>query len=241
MTRYAAEVTSERTVESLSILDSFGKGKIIGREGRNIRAIEAACGVDIVIVEGQEVVTISCFDPVRRAIAKRTIQKIMEEGRVHLALIEEIVDKIKKEVVAQIKEEGKKICFDMGIHNISMEITKTLGSLKYRFIEGQNLLKYSEEVAYIAGLIASEIGYDSKKAARAGLLHAIGLSVPHFVEGDYSFVGAQFLEKKGEDQRHLPSRFMSQWQKGSQNHSRSYHSGGLQPFSFSIQCETLTA
>ena len=198
--RYSAEVTAERTVETLPIVGSSTKGKIIGREGRNIRALEASCGVDLLIGEGQEIVTISCFDPVRRAIAKRSLEKLMEEGRVHPAFIEEVVEKIRKEIFSEIMEEGKKICFDIGIHDISSEIIRVLGRLKYRFIEGQNLLKYSTEVAYIASLLAAELSADKKMASRAGLLHAIGLGVPHFIEGSYSFVGAQFCQKQGEEE-----------------------------------------
>ena len=200
MARYSAEVTAERTIETLPIVGSFTKGKIIGREGRNIRALEATCGVDLLIGEGQEIITISCFDPVRRAIAKKAIEKLMEEGRVHPAFIEEVVEKIRKEFFSEMMEEGKKICFDMGIHDLNLEIIKVLGSLKYRFIEGQNLLKYSTEVAYIASLLAGELGIDKKTTSRAGLLHAIGLGVPHFVEGSYSFVGAQFCQKQGESE-----------------------------------------
>ena len=198
MIRYSAEVTAERTIETIPIVNSFSKGKIIGREGRNIRALEAMCGVDLLIGEGQDIITISCFDPVRRAIAKRVIERLMEEGRVHPAFIEELVEKIRKEIFSEMLEEGKKICFDMGIHNISPEIIKVLGTFKYRFIEGQNLLKYSEELAYISSLLAAELDFDSKLACRAGLLHAIGLGVPHFVEGSYSAVGSQFCKKQGE-------------------------------------------
>ncbi len=200
MARYSAEVTAERTVETLPIVGSFTKGKIIGREGRNIRSLEATCGVDLLIGEGQEIVTISCFDPVRRAIARKAIEKLMEEGRVHPAFIEEVVDKIRKEIFSEMMEEGKKLCFDMGIHDISPEIIKILGQLKYRFIEGQNLLKYSEEMAYIASLLAGELALDKKTACRAGLLSAVGLGVPHFMEGSYSFVGAQFCRKQGEEE-----------------------------------------
>lgn len=199
MARYSAEVTAERTVENLPIVGSATKGKIIGREGRNIRALEATCGVDLLIGEGQEIVTISCFDPVRRAIAKKAIERLMEEGRVHPAFIEEVVEKIRKEIFSEMREEGKKICFDLGIHDISPEIIGVLGSLRYRFIEGQNLLKYSEEMAYISSLLAGELETDKKQACRAGLLSAIGLGVPHFVEGRYSFVGAQFCQKQGEE------------------------------------------
>ena len=200
MTRYSAEVTAERTIETLPIVNSFSKGKIIGREGRNIRALEAVCGVDLLIGDGQDIITISCFDPVRRAIAKRAIERLMEEGRVHPAFIEELVEKIRKEIFSEMMEEGKKTCFDIGIHNISPEIIKVLGTFKYRFIEGQNLLRYSTELAYISSLLASELGFDSKKASRVGLLHAIGLGVPHFVEGSYSAVGAQFCKKQGESE-----------------------------------------
>ena len=141
MARYSAEVTAERTVESLPISGSAGAtGKIIGREGRNIKALEASTGVDLIISEGEETITISCFDPVRRAIAKKTLEKLMEEGRVHPAFIEEVVEKTRREIFSDMQEEGKKICFDMGIHKISQETVKVLGRLKYRFIEGQNLL-----------------------------------------------------------------------------------------------------
>ena len=198
MARYSAEVTAERTVESLPITGAFTKGKIIGREGRNIKALESACGVDLLIGEGQEIVTISCFDPVRRAVAKKALEKLMEEGRVHPAFIEEVVEKIRREIFSEMMEEGKKVCFDLGIHDISRDIIRVLGRLRYRFIEGQNLLKYSTEMAYISSLLAGELNADKKSACRAGLLSAIGMGVPHFVEGNYSFVGAQFCKKQGE-------------------------------------------
>ena len=198
MTRYSAEVTAEQTVETLPILDSFSKGKIIGREGRNIKALEASCGVDLLIEEGQEIVSISCFDPVRRAIAKKSIQKLMEEDRVHPAFIEKVVEKVKKEIVFETADEGKKTCFDLGLYDINPEIMKVLGSLKYRFIEGQNLLKNAEEIAHISSLLAGELETDKKTASRSGLLHVIGLGLPHFVEGNYAFVGSQFCKKYGE-------------------------------------------
>ena len=200
MARYSAEVTAERTVETLPITGAFSKGKIIGREGRNIKALESACGVDLLIGEGQEIVTISCFDPVRRAVARKALEKLMEEGRVHPAFIEEVVEKIRREIFSEMAKEGEKVCFDLGIHDISRDIIKVLGRLRYRFIEGQNLLKYSSEMAYIASLLASELGADKKPACRAGLLSAIGMGVPHFIEGSYSFVGAQFCRKQGESE-----------------------------------------
>ena len=198
MARYAAEVTAERTVETLPIAGASTKGKIIGREGRNIRALEAACGVDLIIGEGQEAITISCFDPVRRAVAKKTLEKLMEEGRIHPALVEEAVEKIRKEILSHMKEDGEKVCFDLGIHDIHPNIIRVLGSLQYRFIEGQNLLKYSTEAAYISALLASELGANEKIARRAGLLHAIGLGVSHTMGGSYAEVGAEFCRKRGE-------------------------------------------
>ena len=199
MVRYAAEVTSERTMETIPITGSVTKGKIIGREGRNIRALEAACGVDIIIGESQESINISCFDPVRRAVAKKTLEKLMEEGRVHPALIEETTRKTRKEILLKIKEDGEKTCFDAGIHDVHPNIIQVLGSLQYRFIEGQNLLKYSIEAADIASLLAEELSWEGKLAKRAGLFHAIGLGVPHLAEGSYSTVGAEFCRKHGEE------------------------------------------
>lgn len=199
MARYAAEVTSERTMETIPITGSVTKGKIIGREGRNIRALEAACGVDIIIGEAQESINISCFDPVRRAVAKKTLEKLMEEGRVHPAIIEETTRKTRKEILLKIKEDGEKTCFDAGVHDVHGNVIKVLGSLQYRFIEGQNLLKYSIECSAIASLLASELGWGEKLARRAGLFHAIGLAVPHTTEGSYSAVGAEFCRKHGEE------------------------------------------
>ena len=198
MTRYSAEVTAEQTVETLPILDSFSKGKIIGREGRNIKALEASCGVDLLIEEGQEIISISCFDPVRRTIAKRSIQKLMEEGRVHPAFIEKMVEKVKKEILSEAQDEGKKTCFDLDLYDINPEIMKVLGTLKYRFIEGQNLLKNAQEITHIASLLAEELDANKKQVSRAALLHNIGLGIPHFIEGSYSVAGSQFCKKYGE-------------------------------------------
>ena len=198
MTRYAAEVTAERTIETLPISGTSTKGKIIGRDGRNIRALESTCGVDLIIGEDEDMITISCFDPVRRKVARRTLQKLMEEGRVHPSLIEETVSKIRREVFVKMKEDAEKICFDIGIYDVHPEIINILGHLQYRFIEGQNLLKYSTEMAHICSLLASEIGMNEKIAKRAGLLHAVGLGVSHVVEGSYSIVGAEFCRKYGE-------------------------------------------
>lgn len=198
MARFASEVSTERTTTSIPIKAEETKGKIIGREGRNIRALEAACGVDIIIDESQEIILVSCFDSVRRAVAVQSIITLLEEGRVHPARIEEIVRKIKRNIFNSIIEEGKKVCFDLGVHDCKMPLIETLGSLKYRNVSGNNILKNSIEVAHLAGLIASEIGCDEKIAKRAGLLHAIGLGINHQIEGSYSLVGAEFAKKQGE-------------------------------------------
>lgn len=196
MTRYAAEVTAERVLENLPILGTTNKGKIIGREGRNIRSLQSACGVDLIIDD--DLISISCFDPVRRMIAKRTLELLMREERVYPSLIEEIVEKKRKEVFAEMKEKGEKTCFDLGLHDFHSDIIRALGSLEYRFADGQNALKYSVEVSHIVGLLAAEINFNIKLAKRAGLLHAIGLGVPHVVEGSYSVVGSDFCRKNGE-------------------------------------------
>ena len=196
--RFASEVSTERTTASIPIKGEETKGKIIGREGRNIRALEAACGVDIIIDESQEIILISGFDSVRREVAVRSINHLLEEGRVHPARIEEVVAKIKRDIFTSMTEEGKQVCFDLGIHDVRPALVEVLGSLKYRFVEGNNVLKSSVEVAYLAGLIASEIGFEEKMAKRAGLLHAIGLGVDHRVEGSYSLVGSEYAKKHGE-------------------------------------------
>lgn len=196
MARYAAEVTAERVMENLPIVGSSTKGKIIGRDGRNIRSLQSACGVDLIIDD--EFISISCFDPVRRVVAKKSLVKLMKEERVYPSMIEEIVEKTRKQVLFDLKEKGEKTCFDIGIHDIHHDIIRALGSLQFRFLDGQNLLKSSVEVANISSLLASEIGFDPKIAKRAGLLHAIGLGVPHMVEGSYSLVGSEFCRKNGE-------------------------------------------
>ncbi len=196
--RYASEVATERTVSSIPLSGEEMKGKIIGREGRNIRALEAACGVDLIIDETPETVIISSFDPVRREIARRALEKLMEDGRVHPARIEEVVEKVKSDIFTNMREEGEKICFELGVHNVHPNIIKVLGGLKYRQGEGQNMLGYSQEVANLCGLIAQEIGSDEKLAKRAGLLHAIGRGLDHTFEGSYSQAGADFVKRNGE-------------------------------------------
>jgi ribonuclease Y len=196
--RYASEVATERTVSSIPLKGEEMKGKIIGREGRNIRALEAACGVDLIIDETPETVIISSFDPVRREVARRSLEKLMEDGRVHPARIEEVVEKVKSEIFTAMREEGEKVCFELGIHGVNPNIIKVLGGLKYRQGDGQNILAYSQEVANLAGLIAEEIGADEKAAKRAGLLHAIGRGLDHTFEGSAAQAGAEFCKRNGE-------------------------------------------
>ena len=198
ISRYASEVTTERTVSTIPLSGDEMKGKIIGREGRNIRALEAACGVDLIIDETPETVIISSFDPVRREIARRSLARLIEDGRVHPARIEEVVDKVKSELLNSMKEDGEKAAFDLGVHGLHPAIVNMLGSLKYRQADGQNLLATSIEVAHIAGLMAAEIGADVKMVHRAGLLHAIGRGLDHSYEGSYALVGSEFAKKNGE-------------------------------------------
>ena len=201
LARFAAEVSTERTTTSLPIKESEAKGKIIGREGRNIRALEQACGVDIIIDENQEVILISCFDAVRREIAYKAIHQLLEEGRVHPARIEEIVEKMKRNIFLSMAEKGKQVCFDLSVHNVHPVIMETLGALHYRTIEGHNVLKASEETAHLAGLIAGEIDFNPKLAKRAALFHLIGIGVNHRKEGNIAEVGAAFLKKHGESKQ----------------------------------------
>ncbi|CAN5680659.1 ribonuclease Y [soil metagenome] len=196
--RYASEFTSERTVTVISLPSEDMKGKIIGREGRNIRALEAACGVDLIVDETPEAVVISSFDPVRREVARKALEKLMEDGRVHPARIEEVIDKVKKDLFKSIKDDGEKAAFDLGLHGLHPEITKVLGGLKYRHAVSQNILDHSIEVAHLAGMMAGELGEDVKRARRAGLLHDIGKGIEHTVEGSHAVVGADFIKKFGE-------------------------------------------
>src|SRR5690606_22517607 len=155
------------------------KGKIIGREGRNIRALEAACGVDLIIDETPESVIISSFDALRREVARRALEKLMEDGRVHPARIEEVVSKVKSEINESIREDAEKICCDLGVHGLHPNVPNILGSWKFRHADSQNLLAYSAEVATLCGLMAVEIGSDESLAKRAGLLHALGRGLDH--------------------------------------------------------------
>lgn len=198
--RFASEYTSERTVSVINLPNEEMKGKIIGREGRNIRALEAACGVDLIVDETPEAVVISSFDPVRREVARKALEKLMEDGRVHPARIEEVIDKVKKEIFKTMKEDGEKAVFELGLAGVHPEIIKILGTLKYRNTLTQNVLQHSIEVGFLAGMMAAELGVDVKRAHRAGLLHDIGKGLDHTIEGSHAIVGAEFLKKFGENE-----------------------------------------
>ncbi len=200
MARFASEYTSERTVSVMSLTSDEMKGKIIGREGRNIRTLEALCGVDLIVDDTPETIVISGFDPIRRELARRTIDKLMEDGRVHPARIEEVVEKQKIELAKSMKEEGDKVVVELGINQLHSELSKLMGSLKYRSTHAQNALNSALEVAHISGLLAAEIGLNIKIAKRAGLLHNIGLAAEHSFEGSYSSVGAELAKKYGENE-----------------------------------------
>ncbi|MEK6628990.1 MAG: ribonuclease Y [Bdellovibrionota bacterium] len=200
MARFASEFTSERTVSVMSLTSDEMKGKIIGREGRNIRTLEALCGVDLIVDDTPETIVISGFDPIRRELARRTIDKLMEDGRVHPARIEEVVEKQKAELSKSMKEEGDKVVVELGITQLHAELTKMVGSLKYRSTHAQNALNNALEVAHISGLLASEIGLNIKIAKRAGLLHNLGLAADHTFEGNYAAVGAEIAKKYGESE-----------------------------------------
>ncbi len=198
--RCATETASEMTVSVVSLPNDEMKGRIIGREGRNIRAIEAATGVELIVDDTPETITVSGFDPIRREVARLSLEKLISDGRIHPTRIEEIVEKMQKEVDRIIKQAGDEACNETGIFNLNPELVKILGRLKYRTSYGQNVLKHSIETSIIAGLLASEMGANIKVAKRGGLLHDLGKALDHEMEGTHVQLGVEYARKYGESE-----------------------------------------
>ncbi len=196
--RWAGEYVADRTVSVVQLPSDDLKGRIIGREGRNIRALEAATGMDIIIDDTPEAVIVSGFNPVRRKVATLSLEKLISDGRIHPSRIEEVVTKTEEEVEAQIKEKGEQAAFELGIHGLHADVINLVGQLQYRTSYGQNMWSHSIEVGFLCGLMASELGVNVKMARRAGLLHDIGKALTHEREGSHALMGAEILERCGE-------------------------------------------
>jgi ribonuclease Y len=196
--RLAGEFVAERTVSVVHLPSDDLKGRIIGREGRNIRALEAATGVDLIIDDTPEAVVVSCFNPIRREIAKRSLERLISDGRIHPGRIEEVVRKAEESVEESVREAGQKAILEVGIHGVHPELVKLLGMLQYRYSYAQNVLMHSIEAAFICGAMAAELGLNEKQARRAALLHDIGKALTHEVEGSHAIIGADIARKYGE-------------------------------------------